>query len=255
VSPKAVSPDQFHSIPSKLSGTRHFALVVIVCRGAYYRDRLSADKLLRCYEIASERIRQYLEAEIQFMISSLHGKSLVLELGCGYGRVMREVSRHVSWIVGNDVSKESMDLAKSYMKDCCNYSLFMMDASQMAFRSSTFDAVFCIQNGISAFGANRPHLIAESVRVTKNNGIVLFSSYSPKIWDARLEWFRKQSQLGLIGEIDDEKTHNGTISCKDGFEATTVSGDQFAELFNELGLNASITEVDESSIFSKVIKR
>jgi len=229
--------------------------VVVVCGGTYYRDRLSADRLLRCYEVAPERIRQYLEAEIQFVISSLRGSGLVLELGCGYGRVMREVSQHVSWIVGNDISKESLNLARSYMKDCHNYSLSMMDASRMAFRSSTFDAVFCIQNGISAFGANKARLIAESVRVTRDNGTVLFSSYSPKIWDARLEWFRKQSQFGLIGEIDEEKTHNGTISCKDGFEATTVSGDQFAELFNELGLNASITEVDESSIFSKVIKR
>jgi len=229
--------------------------VVTVSKGTYYKDRLSADRLLRCYEIAPERIRQYLEAEIQFVISSLRGKGLALELGCGYGRVMREVSRHVSWVVGNDISRESLDLAKSYMKDCCNYSLFMMDASQMAFCSSTFDAVFCIQNGISAFGANKPHLIAESVRVTKDDGIVLFSSYSARIWDARLEWFRKQSQLGLIGEIDEEKTHDGTISCKDGFEATTVSADQFVELFNELGLKASIIEVDESSIFSKFIKR
>lgn len=226
-----------------------------MCRRAYYRDRLSADRLLRCYEVASERIRQYLEAEIQFVISSLRGKGLVLELGCGYGRVMREVSPHVSWIVGNDISKESLALAKSYMGGCHNHSLFVMDASQMAFHSSTFDAVFCIQNGISAFGANRPRLIAESMRVTRDDGVVLFSSYSPKIWDARLEWFRKQSQLGLIGEIDEEKTRDGAILCKDGFEATTVNGRQFTELFNGLGLDASIIEVDESSIFCKVIKK
>jgi 2-polyprenyl-6-hydroxyphenyl methylase/3-demethylubiquinone-9 3-methyltransferase len=224
-------------------------------RGTYYRDKLSANRLLRCYEVASERIKQYLEAEIQFVISSLRGKSSVLELGCGYGRVMKEVSQHVSWIAGNDISRESLGLAKSYMKNCQNHSLFMMDATKMAFRSCIFDAVFCIQNGISAFGVNKARLVAESARVTKDDRILLFSSYSPKIWDARLEWFRKQSQLGLIGEIDEQKTCDGTISCKDGFEATTVGGDQFAELFGELGLNASITEVDESSIFCKVIKK
>ena len=223
-------------------------------KGTYYRDKLSADKLSACYEIAPERIRQYLEAEIQFVISVLRGKDLVLELGCGYGRVMRPVSQHVSWIAGNDISRESLDLARSYMKSCHNYGLFVMDASRMAFRSSTFDAVFCIQNGISAFGANKTRLITESIRVTRRNGIILFSSYSPKIWDARLEWFEKQSQLGLIGEIDEKKTRDGTISCKDGFEAATVSGDQFAQLFDQLGLNASITEVDESSIFCKVVK-
>ncbi len=223
-------------------------------KGTYYKEKLSANKLLRCYEIAPPRIKRYLDAEIRFVISNLQGKGLILELGCGYGRVMKEVSQSVSWIIGNDISKESLELAKSYMEGCQNYSVFLMDASQMAFRSCTFDAVFCIQNGISAFGVNKKRLIAESIRVTKDNGVILFSSYSPKIWQARLEWFRKQSQLGLIGEIDEEKTCDGTIVCKDGFRATTVSTDQFVELSDEFGLNASIVEVDESSIFCKVIK-
>ena len=100
----------------------------------------------------------------------------------------------------------------------------------------------------------KENLIAESLRVTKENGIILFSSYSPKVWEARLDWFRKQSQFGLIGEIDEEKTCDGTIVCRDDFRATTVSSDQFIELSNEFGLNASIMEVDKSSIFCKVIK-
>jgi len=223
-------------------------------KSTYYKDKLSADKLLRCYEIAPPRIKQYLNAEIQFVISNLHGTDLVLELGCGYGRVMKELSQSVSWIIGNDISKGSLELARAYMEPCQNYAVFLMDASQMSFRSCIFDAVFCIQNGISAFGVNKKRLIAESIRVTKDNGIILFSSYSPKIWEARLEWFRKQSQFGLIGEIDEEKTRDGTIVCKDGFRATTVSSDQFVGLFDEFRLNASIIEVDESSIFCKIIK-
>jgi len=224
-------------------------------KGTYYKEKLSANKLLRCYEIAPPRIKQYLDAEIQFVISNLHGTDLVLELGCGYGRVMKVVSQFVSWIVGNDISKESLELARSYMESCQNHAVFLMDASQLSFRSCIFDAVFCIQNGISAFGVDRKRLVAESIRVTKNNGIILFSSYSPKIWEARLECFKKQSRFGLIGEIDEEKTCDGTIVCKDGFRVGTVSGDQFVELFDEFGLNASVLEVDESSIFCKVIKK
>jgi len=223
-------------------------------KGTYYKDKLSANRLLRCYEIAPPRIKQYLNAEIQFVISNLHGTDLVLELGCGYGRVMKEVSPFVPWIIGNDISKGSLELARAYMESYQNYAVFLMDASQMSFRSCIFDAVFCIQNGISAFGVNKKRLIAESIRVTKDNGIILFSSYSPKIWKASLEWFRKQSQFGLIGEIDEEKTRDGTIVCKDGFRSTTVSSDQFVELFDEFRLNASIIEVDESSILCKVIK-
>ena len=222
--------------------------------GVYYRGKLSASRLLKCYEIAPPRIKQYLNAEIGFVISNVHHKNLVLELGCGYGRVMREVSQFASWVIGNDISKESLELVESYMEGCHNHSVFLMDASRMAFHSDVFDAVFCIQNGISAFGVNTERLIAESIRVTKDKGIILFSSYSPKIWQDRLTWFREQAKLGLIGEIDEEKTYNGTIACKDGFKATTISRSRFVELFNRFGLRTSIVEVDESSIFCKAIK-
>jgi len=225
-----------------------------VRKGIYYKDKLSGTRLLKCYEIASPRIRQYLDAEIQFVLSNLHHTDLVLELGCGYGRVMRAVAPSVSMIVGNDASKESLELAQSYMKPYRNYRIVQMDASSMAFPSFTFEAVFCIQNGISAFGVDKKRLIAEAIKVTKNNGTILFSSYSPKIWEDRLDWFRKQSQAGLLGEIDEEKTHDGTIICKDGFRATTVSDSLFVELFSGFGLDTSIKEVDESSIFCKVVK-
>jgi ubiquinone/menaquinone biosynthesis C-methylase UbiE len=223
-------------------------------RGIYYKDKLSGTRLLKCYAIAPSRIKQYLDAEIQFVIPNLHDKDLALELGCGYGRVMKAVAPFVSMIVGNDISRENLELAKSYMKPYKNYRIVLMDASNMAFRSCTFDAVFCIQNGVSAFGVDRERLIAESIRVTKNNGIILFSSYSSKIWKDRLDWFKKQSQAGLLGEIDEEKTHDGTIMCKDGFTATTISDSLFVELFNEFGLHTSIHEMDESSIFCKVVK-
>ncbi len=223
-------------------------------KGIYYKEELSAGKLLRCYEIAPLRIKRYLNAEIQFVVSNLSRTDVVLELGCGYGRVMRAVSQYVSRIIGNDISKESLELARLYMGNCQNYDVFLMDASQLSFRSGIFNAVFCVQNGISAFGVSKKRLIAESIRVARDNGVILFSSYSPKIWQDRLEWFKKQSQLGLIGEIDEEKTCDGTIVCKDGFRATTISSDQFVELCNEFGVNGSIIEVDESSIFCKVTK-
>jgi len=222
--------------------------------GTYYKDKLSASKLFKCYEIAPSRIKQYLDAEIQFVITNVRGADLVLELGCGYGRVLKTVSPFVSMIIGNDISRGSLELAKSYMEPCKNYRLLQMNASNMSFSPCVFDAVFCIQNGISAFGVDKKRLIAESIRVTKSDGVILFSSYSPKIWADRLDWFRKQSQIGLLGEIDEEKTGGGTIVCKDGFKATTISDSQFTELFREFELDASVIEVDESSIFCKVVK-
>jgi 2-polyprenyl-6-hydroxyphenyl methylase/3-demethylubiquinone-9 3-methyltransferase len=112
-----------------------------------------------------------------------------------------------------------------------------------------FDAVVCIQNGISAFQVDPEILVKESLRVTKPGGRVFFSTYSPKIWVQRLEWFRLQAAEGLLGEIDKEKTGNGNIVCKDGFLATTFTARQFEELANKVGVSAEIIEVDESSLF------
>jgi SAM-dependent methyltransferase len=225
-------------------------MLALVHKGTYYREKLSADKLLRCYEIAPPRIRQYLEAEIRFVISKVHNSDLILELGCGYGRAMKKVSQFARWVVGNDISRRSLELAESCTGECGNCSVFLMDASQMAFQSCTFDVVFCIQNGISAFGVDPKRLIDEAVRVTKEKGLILFSSYSPRIWKARLDWFRKQSELDLIGEIDEDKTGDGTIVCEDGFKATTISGNQLMGLFREQDLNAAVLEIDQSSVFA-----
>ena len=228
---------------------------LVTSMGSYYEDRLFGSKLQRVYDLASPRIRQYLHAETRYVIDNVQGKSRVLELGCGYGRILKEIAPHVTRIVGNDISRESLGVAASYLRRFRNCDILRMDAARMAFRNGMFDAVFCMQNGISAFGRDRHRLVAEAVRVAKDEGVVLFSSYSPRIWADRLDWFRAQSQAGLIGEIDESRTGDGTIVCKDGFRATTVGGDEFRALFAELGLAATIDEVDGSSVLARAVKK
>jgi 2-polyprenyl-6-hydroxyphenyl methylase/3-demethylubiquinone-9 3-methyltransferase len=133
-----------------------------------------------------------------------------------------------------------------------NCSLFQMDAVRLAFSDRVFDRVICIQNGISAFHVDQVELIRESIRVAKPGATVVFSSYSDKFWDYRLEWFQLQSEAGLLGEIDYEKTGDGVIVCKDGFQATTVGPHQFKTMMAGLGIDARVVEVDGSSLFCEI---
>jgi len=221
---------------------------------SYYEDRLFGSRLAQVYDLASPRIRQYLDAEARYVIENVKGGSRILELGCGYGRAMKEVAPHVARIIGNDISRGSLELAASHLRHFRNSDLVRMDASRLAFRDGTFDAVFCIQNGISAFGRDRRVLVAEAVRVVKEGGVILFSSYSARIWADRLEWFRAQSRAGLLGELDESQTRNGVIVCKDGFRASTVSEEEFRALFGEVGLAVSVHEIDGSSLFARAVK-
>ncbi|MFW9924667.1 MAG: class I SAM-dependent methyltransferase, partial [Candidatus Thorarchaeota archaeon] len=167
----------------------------------YYKSKLAANKLKRCYDIASPRIKQYLTAEIDFILKNLQSNNTVLELGCGYGRVMKHLLTKAKEVYGIDTSKESLELAKEYLKGYTNLQLFEMNAVEMKFKENKFDVVIGIQNSISAFKIDPVKLIREGLRVTRKGGTIFLSSYSEKIWDARLEWFIAQSKEGLLGEI------------------------------------------------------
>jgi ubiquinone/menaquinone biosynthesis C-methylase UbiE len=216
----------------------------------YYEEKLSGERLKKCYELAPPRVNQYLEAEINFALSKIKADNSVLELGCGYGRIIRPIARKAKQVTGIDTSRQSIELGKKMLKDFANISLFQMNALKLDFENDYFDVVLCIQNGISAFHVNQADLIEESIRVTKPGGLVLFSSYSGKFWKHRLEWFKIQSEAGLLGEIDYKKTGDGVIICKDGFTASTINEEQFKELTTQFeSIKVDVMEVDESSIF------
>jgi 2-polyprenyl-6-hydroxyphenyl methylase/3-demethylubiquinone-9 3-methyltransferase len=210
----------------------------------YYSEKLSAERLQKVYEVAPPRVKQYLEAEIKFVLDHIKPSDRVLELGCGYGRVLGRLAQKASCTIGIDTSFSSLLLT-----DRKQTPVALMDATNTGFCDDVFDVVVCTQNGISAFHVDQRRLIKEALRVTRSDGTVLFSSYSEKFWDARLEWFELQAQHGLLGEIDYEATGDGVIVCKDGFRATTVIPDQFIELTSVLDITPMIEEVDGSSIF------
>jgi SAM-dependent methyltransferase len=218
----------------------------------YYRENLSADRLERAYGIAPPRVRRYLEAEIEHVLSFIERGSSVLELGCGFGRVLERLAPLAGTLVGIDTSLGSLGRAAERLACRGNCGLAAMDASRLAFRDGAFDVTACIQNGISAFHVEPGELMREGIRVTKPGGVVLFSSYSGAFWKDRLEWFELQAAEGLVGSIDRAKTRDGVIVCEDGFTATTVSADEFAALAAKLGVRARIVEIDSSSVFCEI---
>jgi len=219
---------------------------------SYYSQKLSAERLRLCYEVAPPRVKQYLEAEIEFVLDQTNSSGLVLELGCGYGRVLEKLMEKSKAVVGIDTSHDSLNLARDIFCESPHCHLFVMDAVELGFRDRLFDMVVCIQNGISAFNVDQKKLIKGAMRVTNSGGKVLFSSYSEHFWEERLEWFRIQSEKKLIGEIDEDATGNGVIVCKDGFKASSVSPDDFILLTSDLDIDPIITEVDSSSIFCEL---
>jgi len=204
------------------------------------------------YEIAPPRVKQYLQAEINFVLQRIKPTDRVLELGCGYGRVLKRLIEKAATVVGIDTSKDNVRLAKEIIGDTESCQIFIMNAIDLKFDNCEFDKVICIQNGISAFHVDPHELLAEAVRVTRAGGTLLLSSYSDKFWEHRLHWFKQQAEHHLIGEIDEVATGNGVIICKDGFSATTFTAEDFLTLAANFFVTAKIHEVDESSLCCEI---
>jgi len=219
----------------------------------YYTEKLAAERLRTCYDLAPPRTRAYLEAEIEFVLRRTMPSMVALELGCGYGRVLERLLPAVQVAFGIDTSLPSLRMALEFMRGKPSLRLACMDAMYMGFRDRIFDLTLCVQNGICAFAVDQQQLFREALRVTRSGGLVLFSSYSAQFWQHRLQWLEIQSAHHLIGEIDHQATGNGVIVCKDGFRATTADRTTFEKLAAGLSVTPRITEADSSSLFCEIV--
>ena len=221
----------------------------------YYIERLNSASLFRVYDTQLNRISQYLQAEIEFVRNRLTGKETILELGAGYGRIMKALAPFCRCITGIDISEQSVALAKEYLSGYDNCEMICMDAHSIEL-DVKYDVVLCLQNGLSALkGGEAANIVAQAVRLLNNGGTAYFSSYSAKFWHHRLEWFKEQAEKGLIGEIDPDKTKDGNIVCQDGFTARTITEEEFASLGRATGFDYSVIEHDDSILFLVVRNR
>ena len=215
----------------------------------YYTQSLAGERLKRCYELAPPAVRQYLDAEIAFALEAIDASCRVLELGCGYGRILRRLAQRTRALVGIDLSRESLALAR---RERVPAQLAQMNALTLGVRDATFDVTVCLQTGVSAVGADPHELLTEALRVTRPGGRMFLSSYAERFWGERLRWFELQAAHGLVGAIDYSATGGGTIVCRDGFRATTMTPEAFQTLAKALGCTATVTEVAGAAVVCEI---
>jgi 2-polyprenyl-6-hydroxyphenyl methylase/3-demethylubiquinone-9 3-methyltransferase len=219
----------------------------------YYVKSLNTQKLYQAYQTKYPRVRQYLDAEISFVRSCLQGTEHVLELGAGYGRIMKELAPSCKSMIGIDISQDNVEFGNEYLSGTPHARLVVMDAHHFQF-SEHFDIVLCLQNALSAMKAQPLEYVKKITALLSPKGKAFISSYSAAFWEHRVGWFHEQSEKGLLGEIDKEKTKDGVIVCKDGFHATTLSPEDMEAIGKASGFPYEITEVDESSVFLIITK-
>ncbi len=218
---------------------------------SYYIEKLSGNHLHRVYSLADESVKSYLKGEIEFCREKISSGDRILELGCGYGRVLKALASDAHIIEGIDNAPGNVEMAGEYLHNLPGIKVHLMSVDNLDFANDSFDLVLCTQNGLSAFGLDPLIVIREALRVAKHGGRLICCTYARSFWPIRLQWFRKQADAGLLGAIDETKTGRGVIACVDGFMSTSMTEEQFQDIASVFHLAVNITELPGGSLISE----
>lgn len=213
----------------------------------------NTEKLLSVYETEIPQVARYFQSEIDYTARLVKGCGRAVELGAGYGRVMKQLAPCVEHITGIDIAEESVRFGQEYLKGVSNAELLCGDVFRYPF-TERYSAVICIQNGLSSLKNEADKIIRLALSLLKDGGKAIFSTCSAKFWPYRLAWFQEQADKGLVGELIFEKCLPGVITCKDGFSSVTFNEDELRELGKSSGLPYYIEEVGGASLFLVIDK-
>lgn len=92
----------------------------------------------------------------------------VLEIGCGYGKVLRELRRRLDVpLVGVDFSPTQLQAARSYLQCCEGIDLLLADGRRLPFAARSFDLVITSAVILHNPPADAERIRLEVVRVSK----------------------------------------------------------------------------------------
>jgi tRNA (uracil-5-)-methyltransferase TRM9 len=126
--------------------------------------------------------------------NNLKKTDLVVDMGCGNGRHLIQCAEHCKIVIGLDISKELLKIAKNKLKEKkLNNCIFLhADASYVPIKDGTVNAIIYIASLHNIQGREkRIQSLKEIKRILKNDGTALISVWSRWQDKYRKHFFKK----------------------------------------------------------------
>jgi ubiquinone/menaquinone biosynthesis C-methylase UbiE len=118
-----------------------------------------------------------LEWETKILKQSLKAKGKTLDIGCGTGRLLTQLSPEEYDLTGIDTDKGFIQAAKNKLKkQNAEANLVIADARKLPFKAETFDNVYSTGNVLGEVGMHakdRRLMLDEMTSTTKPNGTII----------------------------------------------------------------------------------
>ena len=117
----------------------------------------------------------------------------VLELGCGVGRIGREIAPHVAYWEGLDISSNMIEVARDRLKEFNNVGFTELSRSSLQpLQDASFDKAYCVAVFIHMDKEDFFLYLQELARVVKPGGLIYFD-----VWNMSsvVGWRRYQLEI------------------------------------------------------------
>jgi ubiquinone/menaquinone biosynthesis C-methylase UbiE len=159
----------------------------------------------------AEEQKEKIEAALKRIKLGWHG--LILDCGCGTGLLFEHVVEKAEMVVGMDISRKILAVAKRRAKTFGNVSLVLADADYTPFRNEVFSHVFAIT--LLQNMPNPEKTLAEICRVAEKDAYIVVTGLKKKFSLEKFESLLRKPSLSLIEILKgDERLKCYVAICK-----------------------------------------
>lgn len=196
-----------------------------------------------------EAIRNWDEAENQYLMSIVDDKDMVCDFGCGHGRHLVMMSGIAHYLVGIDVSPSMYNFSCEQTRRLNNVSVKLADATNTDLVNNSFTLTMCNNNTYgNIYGYDQVKVLNEMIRITKPGGKVVIGVYSEH---AALEQIQLYKNVGLTISNQDEDY----VYTKEGFKSERFTKEKLKKMFEKVGyFDVDITPVTKIGYMAMIIR-
>jgi len=191
-----------------------------------------------------EKLKEYLQAEeerIKQYCQENHPE-LVLEAGCGRGRIIEAIMPYCKKIIGIDYSPTMAGFCSKKFRGNSNIRIYEEDISQTHFQDDYFDLGILAFNTLGNTDTNKEKALLGLRRVLQPQGELLISVYSEKARDVQHDTYQK---LGL----NILKEENNRIYTREGLVSQRFSTRDLEAWLQVCGFKGEIEPLNDISYF------
>ncbi len=173
---------------------------------------------------------KWFDAEKQFFREHVKKDTVVLEVGCGDGRSLKDLLPITKNLTGIDNDPIAVKHAKKNFKQYQTVKIFLAEGERLPFDNESFDVLTCMGT-FANFGGKKHQVLSEMKRVLKNDGCIIISVFSENALQERMKMYHK-----LAEEDIKEVRKDGTVIFQDGTISEQFSRNQLTSIFDRAGL-------------------